>query len=524
MSGYQALILSGELVKLLFVFSLGACVGSLTNVLVYRMPRGLSVITPPSRCPKCRTRLGWRENIPIIGWIALRGRCRHCGVAISIEYPLVELIGALLFALPFALWFTLPQLALVGFETRWLGVDWASLAPEWASAGRGLIHMWPVMLVHLTLLGCLLGATIIDARTFMIPLVLTWIPASSAVVIYPLTAAWHAQVMGGRSWRFADGWTWAIATPGADQWNWIGGSIGAVLGLGGSLLLLRLGLIRRSFHDYDAWERRALIEQGIDPDAQEAETDADADARGQGGWRWIWAIVIVLACAVGGGLAAPSFGWIPAAGVGLGLLIGPMPAGVLWRFGETSERGTNEEDNESPASMWLAYPHARRETLRELAFLGLPALLGLAGWVLIPNLIAGQPTETPQAAPLWLVVLSGVCLGYLVGGGVVWAVRILGTLAFGREAMGMGDVHLMAGVGACLGWIDPVLAFFLAAFVALYLVLVGTIAAGQGRRAMPFGPALAAATVLVLLGKPWIEAGLNAWLGRSAPETMIDLP
>ncbi len=522
MSGYQALILSGELVKLLFVFSFGACVGSLTNVLVYRMPRGLSVVTPPSRCPKCRTRLGWRENVPIIGWIALRGRCRHCGVRISIEYPLVELIGALLFALPFALWFTLPQLAIAGFETRWLGVDWAALAPEWAGAGRGLVHMWPVMLVQLVLLGCLLGATIIDARTFMIPLVLTWIPAASAGVIYPLTAFWHARAMGDRPWRFADGWTWAIATPAPEQWNWICGSIGGVLGLGISLLLLRLGLIRRSFHDYEQWERQALIDQGIDPDAQESEDESQAVST-QGGWRWVWAIVIVLACGIVGGVAGSSLGWIPAGGVAAGLVVGPMLAATLWRIGRTPERA-DDASEESPAAMWLAYPHARRETLRELSFLGMPALLGFVGWTVVGGALGGQSTESPHGAPLWLVVFSGVCLGYLVGGGIVWAVRILGTLAFGREAMGMGDVHLMAGVGACLGWIDPVLAFFLAAFVALYLVLVGTIAAGQGRRAMPFGPALAVATVLVMLGKPWIEAGLNAWLGKTSPETMIDLP
>ena len=55
---------------------------------------------------------------------------------------------------------------------------------------------------------------------------------------------------------------------------------------------------------------------------------------------------------------------------------------------------------------------------------------------------------SPSIAHLWLVVLSGVLLGYLIGGGIVWAVRILGSLAFGKEAMGLGDVHLMAAVGA----------------------------------------------------------------------------
>ncbi len=81
------------------VFCLGAAIGSFLNVVVYRVPAGLSVLWPPSRCPKCFHQLGMGENIPILGWILLRGKCRHCKTPISIRYPLVEAATAIIFVI-----------------------------------------------------------------------------------------------------------------------------------------------------------------------------------------------------------------------------------------------------------------------------------------------------------------------------------------------------------------------------------------------------------------------------------------
>ncbi len=81
------------------VFILGSSIGSFLNVVVYRVPAGLSILWPPSRCPHCLHKLGKTENIPVWGWIRLRGRCAHCGSPISIRYPLVEAATGLLFVL-----------------------------------------------------------------------------------------------------------------------------------------------------------------------------------------------------------------------------------------------------------------------------------------------------------------------------------------------------------------------------------------------------------------------------------------
>jgi leader peptidase (prepilin peptidase) / N-methyltransferase len=445
MQKHELLMLGLLAIWLLFVFAAGACIGSLTNVIVYRMPKGISVIWPPSRCPSCNTKLSWRDNIPILGWLFLRGRCRYCKGKISPEYPLVELSVALLFALFFVVWYMLPPGA-----TAW-GVNWGAMVPYWAANPPA--QTWPTFVVVLTLLGSLVAMTLVDAKTFTIPLPIMWAPAIVALVVHPL----HAKIVGGLPGRAGE-WLWAIPTPGFRDWPMIWASIGAVVGLGISILLLKSGLIRASFEDYPEWEA--------------AHTAASRDLV----------------------LEAPAAGE-PSASA-------PAPQAV-------PGQGSPEH--------WMDYPHARREMIRELAFLAPCLGLALAGWYFgqwwgapwKPHPLSG--TLYPSVvAPLWLLVLSGVLQGYLVGGGVVWAVRILGSLGFGREAMGLGDVHLMAAIGACLGWVNSTLAFFGAAFVGLAWALVSAVSRGKLRRMMPYGPFLAVSTVLVLLGRPLIEQFLSA--------------
>ena len=78
------------------VILLGAVVGSFLNVCIYRIPRGESLVFPASRCPQCGRGISWHDNVPIVGYFLLRGRCRHCRQPISGRYPLVEFLSAVL--------------------------------------------------------------------------------------------------------------------------------------------------------------------------------------------------------------------------------------------------------------------------------------------------------------------------------------------------------------------------------------------------------------------------------------------
>ena len=87
------------MIKLVFTFLIGCCFGSFINVIIYRLPLGESIIFPSSHCRKCNYKIIWYENIPIISWIFLSGRCSKCREKISLIYPIIEFLTGILFVL-----------------------------------------------------------------------------------------------------------------------------------------------------------------------------------------------------------------------------------------------------------------------------------------------------------------------------------------------------------------------------------------------------------------------------------------
>lgn len=108
-----------SVVVVVIIFALGASVGSFLNVVIYRLPAGLSLLHPPSRCSNCGKRLKFYDNVPVWGWLKLKGRCRYCNCPIALRYPLVEAATGILFVLTFwAFSLSLPMLG------AWVFLSW----------------------------------------------------------------------------------------------------------------------------------------------------------------------------------------------------------------------------------------------------------------------------------------------------------------------------------------------------------------------------------------------------------------
>ena len=150
-----------DFVTALWLGFIGACIGSFLNVVAYRMPLGLSVIWKPSHCPKCGHNIRPRDNLPVLGWLILRGRCRDCGEPISPRYAIVEAaMGTAFFVLAYVELFSgaanLP----------------AALADPAGALHSVVLPNWELIIVygyHATLLSLLMAMGLIDQDRQRIP-------------------------------------------------------------------------------------------------------------------------------------------------------------------------------------------------------------------------------------------------------------------------------------------------------------------------------------------------------------------
>ncbi|MCA9067886.1 MAG: prepilin peptidase [Planctomycetaceae bacterium] len=154
-----------------WLFILGSVIGSFLNVCVYRIPqkerlfdqlRGL--VSPGSHCPKCNTPIRKTDNIPIFGWLRLKGRCRNCQSRISFRYPLIEFLNGLLFVVVY--WLEVPR----EFQTLpWESCTWTPLGPHLVEGWSDITMLHLRYVYHMILLEALLVASLIDLDTMTIP-------------------------------------------------------------------------------------------------------------------------------------------------------------------------------------------------------------------------------------------------------------------------------------------------------------------------------------------------------------------
>src|SRR6478672_3934072 len=141
-----------------WLFCMGATVGSFLNVVVYRLPRGLNLAYPGSFCPHCGHPIRGADNIPILSWLMLRGRCRDCGGRISPRYFVVELTMAVLFLL-----------VLMGESFIPAGLGFPSgFVPRRLLTPHDGVPFWCMYAIHVTLVTTVLGAILIEADGYAV--------------------------------------------------------------------------------------------------------------------------------------------------------------------------------------------------------------------------------------------------------------------------------------------------------------------------------------------------------------------
>ena len=380
-----------DLILQIFVFLIGLCLGSFLNVVIYRLPMpGMSIFHPRrSACPACGNPITWYDNLPVISYAALLGRCRRCRKPISWRYPFVELVAGVL---------TLAVFHLNGFNFRFL--------------------------VELYFVLALMAVTYIDLDHTIIPDSLT----------FP----------------------------------------GMVLGLAGAIFAPDSILA-------GPWLQIKILEWS-----------------GSGLWP-LWIFWLVLAWLFGGA--------------------------VIWIFDRFCSLARDLDFPEESEEEEAGESEVIRLTSIIGEFFGRRVLIGWAVWIALTlgaSILA--VVIDPQRAVLWFRLpmvynswtasLVGSSAGLALGGGLVLAIYSIYLRLRGHEGMGLGDLTLLAMIGANLGWRAIYFSIFIGSITALVAYLI-TVLLGRNfdlKTALPFGPFLSLGALIFLFSSPG-ETILTWYLG-----------
>ena len=397
-----------------FIFAFGSCAGSFLNVVIYRLPRDKSIVTPPSACPSCGRHIRFYDNIPLVSWLLLGAKCRYCKAPIRPRYFVIELLTGSVFLGLFILYFR------SGFLP--------DMKPFLAGG-------WFIYLLHIILLGAFIAASAIDLELWVIPLSICWFVTVvglffSAIGIYIVEPEMVREY-------------WLLPSATAKTGSL---AIGAVIGLAVSLVLMFAGIIKRSYETEN-------VGRTTDDGGQTTEV---------GGQKPVL-------CQESPELSEAEGSEDPASS-------------------STTPRQAEEIEEKSDPQF-----NHRLEACKEVVFLLPIVICSMAAfWLFGGNKWWVNFSQHPAVSGL-----MGSMWGYFIGCGIIWGIRIFGTFAFGKEAMGLGDVHLMGAAGAVVGPVFVVMAFFIAPFFGL--AWAGFQMFSKKIRQIPYGPFLSIGIFVVMI-------------------------
>ena len=449
----------------LFIWLLGLCVGSFLNVVIYRLPRGLSVSKPRrSFCPSCEKQIEWYDNVPVLSWVLLRGRCRRCQRAISVQYPLIEAVTGLTFVLIYHL---------LAVSHNRVGMEIVSPADA------------PVLAAWLVLAAAMIACSAMDLTAYIIDVRVTDVCMVAGILLYAL-------------WPGAETLRDTASSPMAAA---------AVAAFVASGVMLYLNVWRSSAAEVEA-----------DPEEATEGSEKSESRRG------VSTMATCIPLAIFAGLAVwvigvPALGDWAADGVRLTAATALMAIFIAIVIAGGQHRAADQEINDAIEE---ESPHARRLAFKELLWLTPPILAGAAAYLLLsymPNARSGWTAAVAWKAGALqpLAGASYAVLGAMVGAAGGWVLRIVFTLAFGREAFGTGDIYILAAAGAAAGWDIVLLGLGLSVALALGGWIIQLLLKSNGM--IPFGPWLGLGFIAALwLNRPladiasdYREAILSIW-------------
>jgi len=519
----------------LFWAVVGLGVGSFLNVVIHRLPRNRSLRDPLwSACPYCGHRIRFRDNLPILSFLLLRGRCRDCGQPIGTRYVVIEASMAVI--------------TLLLLDAFFVGQVRDGLLSSVFGLTDELSQDWPVFLAHLVLFACLLSMSVIDMEHYWVDIRFTNLATIVGLICHTLWTPRHSVELIGR----ASGWHRPSTMTAAV-------SIAALLGL--VVVWFFRARQRDSEEEFgldpvpDGDSAPVLVSEGSNPADQHAADTGVLKSKVDPGPAPISPSVLAERNPPpnGRGLemerarcARPSrllvFVFVA---VLLGMLVTTTAAELTSGGGPFSIRAAiplilffvlivregsivRTSDEQIVEAIHQERHGARRMALMELAVLA-PSVLAAMGMYLAMRTSDSFATGVDETLH-WRVQVSGLSMwqgwmplygfatavsGYFIAGAVGWAVRIVFTLLFGKEAFGAGDIHLMAAAGCVAGWPAVVIGFFLTCGLAMFGWLLTL--PFKRSRAMPLGPWLSLSFLVVvvfhrpMMQFPTVQQVIAAW-------------